>query len=104
PPEPPPRRPSPSLEILGASDAREEIRRAALDLRVEDPGEREDDVIGCELAAVVKLHALAQRERPHEPVSRRLPEAGERGGDRERLIELDEAVEGLLGHGGAGGV
>ena len=49
----------------------------------------------------MELDALAERERPGEAVTRRLPVLRERGHDGERLIELDEAVEELLRDGAA---
>src|SRR5262249_17711464 len=50
---------------------------------------------------MVKPRTLAEVERPDEPIARGSPELGERRLDRERLIELDQAVEDLLRDGSA---
>ena len=85
-------------ELAGALDGAEEIGGPRSGARIEDPRERVHDVVGRDLAAMVELHALPERERPREAVARGLPELGERGCYGQRVVELDQAVEDLLRH------
>ena len=70
-------------------------------MRVQNARERIDDVVGRDLATVVEVDALAQGERPREPVARCAPELRQRRRDGQRLVERDEAVEDLLHDGPA---
>ncbi len=63
----------------------------------QNPREREDDVVGGDLAPVMEPHALPEREGPGEAVAGGNPELGQRRRDVEGLVELDEAIEDLLG-------
>jgi hypothetical protein len=67
-------------------------------INVSAPPER---LFGRDLAAVVELHALPEIERPREPIPRGAPELRQRRLDRQRLVELHETVEDLLGDGSA---
>jgi hypothetical protein len=84
-------------ELAGALDAEEQIRRPRLHLGVQDARERVDDVLRGHFATMVESHALSEREGPREPIARGLPDLREGRGDRQGLVELDEAVEDLLG-------
>jgi hypothetical protein len=85
---------------LGAPlDDGEGVRGSGFHAGIENARQREHDVVGRHLAPVVELDALAQRERPRQPVAGGAPELRERGRDGERLIEAHEAVEDLLDDG-----
>src|SRR3990170_4950415 len=88
----------PVSEFLGAPDAEKEVGDPRFHLRVEESREGIDDVVGCDLAAMMELHALPEREGPAEAVARRLPVLGQGRSDGQGLVEPDEAVEDLLGH------
>jgi hypothetical protein len=85
-------------KLPGPLDPAEEIGGPGLDLGIEQASEGEHDIGRFELAAVVELDTLPQGEGPDEPVPGRPPVAGQGRRDRQRLIELDEAVEDLLRH------
>jgi hypothetical protein len=84
-------RPGAALSVVaGALDAHEVLGDARVRLRVEQPRERIDDILGDDLAPVMELHALAQLEGPRQAVPRGSPEFRERRLDRQGLVELDE--------------
>ncbi len=63
-----------------------------LPLIVERPLEREHDVLGGELRAVVKLHAATQLELPRERIGRR-PRGRDARNDAAPLVDAHERIE-----------
>jgi len=92
---------APLSELTSASDVQEKLYRTRARFRIEDARKRVDDVVRSDLAPVVELHAFPEFERPCEPVARGPPELRQRRFDDQSLIELDEAIEDLLGDGPA---
>src|SRR5439155_75032 len=81
-------------EFASAPHVAEKIGRARPGLGIEEPRQRVHDVLGGHFAAVVEAHALPERERPREPVTRRPPELGERRCHGQRLVCNFERLRG----------
>ena len=67
------------LVRLGAGDPADAGAVGAADLGVVADREREDDVVGREVRAVMPLHARPEVERPRQAVRTRLPRRGQEG-------------------------
>ncbi len=60
--------------------------------RIEHAREREHDVLGCQLVAVVEAHALAQPD-PIRLMIRRVPRNGEAGREARLIVPAQQVVE-----------